>query len=613
MLLRKRCRLLLCQLQVVMLMFGLLLVLVIVAILNPEAQREDKPQDFQYYYEGGGHGWAGEDLVQERAEESNHFKVELLSPLSSLREEGLIAIGMSGPERNFDKVPRKMYRIVKQLKRKNEETSPSLVLRSELNTNGFDEEVSKNIPLHRIIPDGRHPECLQQNYGEKLPIASVIICFHNEGWSTLLRTVHSVLDNSPRTFLKEIILVDDLSHQEHLKSALSEYISRIGGVKLIRSNKRLGVIGGRMLGAARATGEVLIFMDSHCECHPGWLEPLLSRIMHNRNRIVSPVIDFIDWKTFEYSHSSLLQQGVFDWKLDFHWVPLPEHEEKVRQSPIIPFRSPVIPGYVLASDRHYFQNIGGFDTGINSWGVETTELSIRVWLCGGSVEIVPCSRVGHAYQNHTMHNSVQNEDVLRSKVRTAELWMDSYKAIFYRNVGNSLLNRIQESDINEHEQLRQRLGCKRFQWFLANVYPEINMSTSTLESSGQLFNAGFGLCMTHTFRERLFVTPVKLSSCDENGNQVFEYNSVNEIRLTSVPLCLTVRHEQISFENCTTSKPAASRLWHFGQAGSITHIPTGKCIEAMGTGARKSLYLNPCSDHRNQIWKMLPAVCKASA
>lgn len=68
----------------------------------------------------------------------------------------------------------------------------------------------------------------------------------------------------------------------HLKSALSEYISRIDGVKLIRSNKRLGVIGGRMLGAARATGEILVFMDPHCECHPGWLEPLLSRIMNNR-------------------------------------------------------------------------------------------------------------------------------------------------------------------------------------------------------------------------------------------------------------------------------------------------------------------------------------------
>lgn len=59
-------------------------------------------------------------------------------------------------------------------------------------------------------------------------------------------------------------------------------MSHLDGVRLIRSTKRLGVGGCRALGAARAAGEVLVFMDSHCECQKGWLEPLLERVAQDR-------------------------------------------------------------------------------------------------------------------------------------------------------------------------------------------------------------------------------------------------------------------------------------------------------------------------------------------
>ena len=55
--------------------------------------------------------------------------------------------------------------------------------------------------------------CKDRKYPKKLPKASVVIVFHNEGWSTLLRTVHSVLNRSPPHMLEEIVMVDDFSNK----------------------------------------------------------------------------------------------------------------------------------------------------------------------------------------------------------------------------------------------------------------------------------------------------------------------------------------------------------------------------------------------------------------
>ena len=61
---------------------------------------------------------------------------------------------------------------------------------------------------------------------DNLPQTSVIVCFHNEAWSVLLRSVHSIINRSPETVLKEIILVDDASTMDHLKKDLEDYMAQ---------------------------------------------------------------------------------------------------------------------------------------------------------------------------------------------------------------------------------------------------------------------------------------------------------------------------------------------------------------------------------------------------
>ena len=53
--------------------------------------------------------------------------------------------------------------------------------------------------------------CKNEEFPADLPIASVIICFHNEAWTTLMRTIFSVMNRTPPLLLREVLLIDDFS------------------------------------------------------------------------------------------------------------------------------------------------------------------------------------------------------------------------------------------------------------------------------------------------------------------------------------------------------------------------------------------------------------------
>lgn len=87
--------------------------------------------------------------------------------------------------------------------------------------NAFNQYVSDLISVHRSLPDPRDAWCKDTaRYLTDLPKTDVIICFHNEAWSVLLRTVHSVLDRSPPELIGKIILVDDYSDMRKLWTIL---------------------------------------------------------------------------------------------------------------------------------------------------------------------------------------------------------------------------------------------------------------------------------------------------------------------------------------------------------------------------------------------------------
>ncbi|KAJ1203189.1 hypothetical protein NDU88_006982, partial [Pleurodeles waltl] len=400
-----------------------------------------------------------------------------------------------------------------------------------INQHQINTYLSQRISLHRRLPERWNPLCrkAKSDYSN-MPKTSVVIAFYNEAWSILLRTVHSVLETSPDNLLEEVILVDDYSDKEHLKTALENHVAGLRKVRLIRANKREGLVRARLLGATKATGDVLTFLDCHCECHEGWLEPLLERIREEESAVVCPVIDVIDWNTFEYlGNAGEPQIGGFDWRLVFTWHVVPEREQKRRRSEIDVIRSPTMAGGLFAVSKRYFDYLGSYDTGMEVWGGENLEFSFRIWQCGGSLEVHPCSHVGHVFPKQAPYS---RSKALANSVRAAEVWMDEYKELYYNR--NPHARKEPYGDVTERRQLRERLKCKNFQWFLENVYPELHVPEDAPGSYGMLRNKGLtNYCFDYNPPNEHEVTGhrVILYGCHGMGqNQFFEYTSYNEIR-----------------------------------------------------------------------------------
>lgn len=131
------------------------------------------------------------------------------------------------------------------------------------NKSGISVLISNKISVNRSIPDSRHAECQNVKYPSELPSVSVIIIFHNEAKSVLLRTIHSVINRTPSELLHEIILVNDKSSDEELYEPLEKYVKKNfkGKVKIKNLNERKGLIVTRLEGAEIATGEVLVFFE----------------------------------------------------------------------------------------------------------------------------------------------------------------------------------------------------------------------------------------------------------------------------------------------------------------------------------------------------------------
>ncbi|KFO30850.1 N-acetylgalactosaminyltransferase 7 [Fukomys damarensis] len=378
---------------------------------------------------------------------------------------------------------------------------------------GFNMVASDMISLDRSVNDLRQEEswrttgdeteavmevsgCKYWHYDENLLTSSVVIVFHNEGWSTLMRTVHSVIKRTPRKYLAEIVLIDDFSNKEHLKEKLDEYIKLWNGlVKVFRNERREGLIQARSIGAQKAKlGQVLIYLDAHCEVAVNWYAPLVA--------------------------------------------------------PISKDRSPAMAGGLFAIEREFFFELGLYDPGLQIWGGENFEISYKIWQCGGKLLFVPCSRVGHIYRLEGWQGNppplyVGSSPTLKNYVRVVEVWWDEYKDYFYASRPES--KALLYGDISELKKFREDHNCKSFKWFMEEIAYDITSHYPLPPKNvdwGEIRGFETAYCIDSMGKTNGGF--VELGPCHRmGGNQLFRINEANQL---------------MQYDQCLTKGPDGSKV-----------------------------------------------------
>ncbi|XP_044082348.1 probable polypeptide N-acetylgalactosaminyltransferase 8 [Neovison vison] len=475
---------------------------------------------------------------------------------------------------------------------------------------GYNVYLSNLLPFNRSIPDTRDSRCLQKTYPSQLPSLGVILIFMNEALSIIQRAITSVINRTPSQLLKEIILVDDFSSNGELKTRLDEKIKLYnrkypGLLKIIRHTKREGLAQARNTGRKVATADVIAILDAHVEVNVGWAEPILARIQEDHTVIVSPVFDNIHFDTFELEKYALAVDG-FNWELWCRYDPLPkawfdQHDATA------PVKSPSIMG-ILAANRIFLEEIGSLDGGMLVYGGENVELGLRVWQCGGRIEILPCSRIAHLERHHKPYALDLSLALKRNAVRVAEIWMDEYKHMVYLAWNIPLQNPgIDFGDISSRMALRKKLKCKTFDWYLKNVYPNLKPIHNIV---------GYGR-MKNTLDENICLGQGLVSSktpvmyyCHKYSLQNVYYHLTGEFYVGPLIAeahtddhCLTDpgNGEKPTLEPC--SKAAQNRLhvyWDFKPGRAVVNRATKRCLEMKkDTSGIYVLVLQNCT---TQVW-----------
>jgi len=221
-------------------------------------------------------------------------------------------------------------------------------------------------------------------------------------------------------------------------------------------------------------------------------------------------------------------------------------------------------------------------------------------MCGGTLEIVPCSHVGHIFRKRSPYKwtSKHGSNVLRrNSIRLAEVWMDDYKQYYYDRIGTELGD---FGDVSSRKAIREKLQCKSFKWYLDTVFPELFVPGESL-ASGDVRNPWSNHCVDSGSKPGDMHKPVVVWPCHkQGGNQYWLFSKKGELRRDDA--CLDYGGKEVILYSCHNQ--GGNQQWTFqAEDGTFRHPASRKCLTI--SGDKQKLLMEECTfNNPRQVWTL---------
>jgi len=209
----------------------------------------------------------------------------------------------------------------------------------------------------------------------------------------------------------EIIVSDDCSSD----GSVAYLRKNFPQVIVIAGNKRQGFAGNVNAGVARATGDIIILLNTDVEPEKGYLEPLLSNFK-DPNVFAVGCLE----KSWENGKTLLRGRGIARWDKGFYTHSRGEVDAS---------DTAWVSGGSGAFRKSMWDTLGGMDTLYNPFYWEDIDLSYRARKAGWKICFEPKSIVGHFHEEGKIIREFSAKDVKRISYRNQFIFI-------WKNVSN---------------------------------------------------------------------------------------------------------------------------------------------------------------------------------